>query len=58
MNGHRKLAIWQFAGDLIDAVYGIAKALPPDERYKAGPHLRRAAWSVRNNFERLRRRRR
>jgi four helix bundle protein len=50
MNKHRTLLIWQFAGELIDAVYVLADQLPPRERYVADPQLRRAAWSVQNNI--------
>ena len=50
MNRHRKLRIWQLAGDLIDAVYRIARGLPSEERYVAAVQLRRAAWSVQDNI--------
>ncbi len=50
MNGHRRLAIWQLAGELIDAAYRIADELPPEECYVAAVQLRRAAWSVQNNI--------
>jgi four helix bundle protein len=49
MNGHRKLHIWQAAGDLISAVYEITSGLPADEKFVSVPQLRRAAWSVQNN---------
>jgi four helix bundle protein len=50
VNGHRNLAVWKLAGRLIDVVYVITAALPPDERHVARPNLRRAAWSVQNNI--------
>ncbi|MBI2614167.1 MAG: four helix bundle protein, partial [Gemmatimonadetes bacterium] len=50
MNGHRRLRVWQLAGELIDVTYRIARDLPPDERYVAAVQLRRAAWSVQNNI--------
>ena len=34
---------------LVGCVYALVRALPPDERFVAGPQLRRAVWSVANN---------
>jgi four helix bundle protein len=50
MNSHRRLWVWQVAGDLVVATYALTKALPDSERYILVPQLKRAAWSVQNNI--------
>lgn len=50
MNGHRRLAVWQRARQLVGTVYGITRALPSEERFVLTPQLRRAAWSVPANI--------
>lgn len=50
MNLHRRLEVWNMAGELIRLVYQLTKSLPKDERFVATPQLRRAAWSIQNNI--------
>jgi four helix bundle protein len=46
----RDLFVWQRSMELIRAVYPVADALPPTERYGLTPQLRRAATSVALNI--------
>lgn len=50
MNGHRRLWVWQRAGDLLVLCYDLSRSLPAEERFVVTPQLRRAAWSVQNNI--------
>ncbi len=50
IKSYRDLLVWQKAMELVVDVYGIAKALPPDERYGLGGQLRRSAVSIPSNI--------
>ncbi len=50
MNTHRQLRVWQSARKLVNYVYKLTRALPPEEKYVAASQMRRAAWSVHNNI--------
>ena len=46
----RDLIVWQKAMDLAEAVYGVTKSFPQDERFGLSNQLRRAAVSVASNI--------
>jgi four helix bundle protein len=46
MQDHRRLRVYQTAGELALQVYGAAAALPAFERYELARRLRKAAVSV------------
>ena len=50
MQDHRRLQVYQAAGDLALEVYAVAAALPASERFDLGRQLRRAAVSVGSNI--------
>ena len=50
MASYEDLVVWQKAHALAISVYGLAKHLPPDERYAIWDQLRRAAVSVPANI--------
>lgn len=47
---HRKLRVFELADSLLLAVYAVARALPPAERYGLQDQLRRAALSTATNI--------
>jgi four helix bundle protein len=47
---HRDLVVWQKSMDLVVMVYGLAKLLPPDERYGMASQMTRAAVSIPANI--------
>jgi four helix bundle protein len=50
MQDHRRLKIYQIAGELVLQVYAVAAALPAFERYDLARQLRKAAVSVGSNI--------
>lgn len=49
-HGYRQLEVWQRAMDLVDAIYGMTKLFPDDERFGLISQLRRAAVSIPSNI--------
>ena len=47
---YRDLEVWQKAMDLVEQVYRLAKALPPEERYGLTSQIQRAAVSIPANI--------
>lgn len=50
MKSYKELIVWQKAMDLVDSVYLLAKALPPEERFALADQLRRAVVSIPSNI--------
>ena len=50
LQGHKELAVWQKAMDLVVAVYKIAKTFPKTENYGLASQMQRAAVSVPSNI--------
>lgn len=50
MESYRDLEVWQRAMDLVEAIYGLVKCFPPEERFALGDQLRRAAVSIPSNI--------
>ena len=46
----KDLIVWRKAMELVKAVYTVAKAFPPDERYALTDQLRRAVVSIPSNI--------
>jgi len=49
MQGHRDLAAWQKAMELVTEIYRVTRTFPQDERFGLVSQLRRAAVSVPSN---------
>ena len=50
MSDYRNLMVWKKSMDLVKEVYGLAKKLPPEEKYALSDQLRRAVVSVPSNI--------
>src|SRR5437762_8982072 len=48
--GHQDLLVWQYAMDLVVAVYRLSKTFPSDEKYSLVQQIRRAAVSIPSNI--------
>ena len=46
----RELRVWQGAMDLVESVYRVSTAFPPDESYGLKSQMRRAAVSIPSNI--------
>lgn len=47
---YRNLEVWQKAIDLVESVYQLTKAFPPDERFGLSSQIQRAAVSIAANI--------
>ena len=50
VSGYRDLQVWNKAMDLAERVYGLAKLMPTDERYRITSQMLRSAASVPANI--------
>lgn len=50
VKNHKDLEVWKQSIDLVDAVYRVTKAFPPEELYGLVSQMRRAAVSVPSNI--------
>lgn len=48
--GHKRLDVWNLSMDLVDLVYKVTSAFPPDERFSLVQQMRRAAISIPSNI--------
>src|SRR3990167_5382821 len=50
LQGYRKLIVYQRIMELVELLYGLARKLPPEEKFGLSSQMRRAAISVISNF--------
>ena len=50
VRNYKELRVWQGAMDLVECVYRLSAALPPEENYGLKSQIRRAAVSIPSNI--------
>lgn len=50
VNSHKELIVWQKGMTLVEEIYSLTKAFPPEERYGLASQMRRAAVSIPSNI--------